>query len=157
MLLTTTSTQAGLIEIFSTHTRGNITLSIEGNALCLTDHTGGTDQLRVWDNFGTGVTPMAQLGFVGNWDTSTILSVPLQDDPLLPTTRLDSLFGGVGLGISGNTLREVVVIDRYGFAYVIDIDSAETIGGTVPEPATIVLCCLMTPSLLICRFRNTTT
>jgi hypothetical protein len=152
LLLASLQVQAGLIEIIGAGTGGNVTLSIEGNALRLTDNTGGSGLLRVFDNPGSGVNPIAQLGFAGIWDTSTILSVPLQEDPLLPTTRLDSLFGGVGLDISGNALKELVIFDRTGSAHTIDLDPSEFIGGTVPEPTSVVLCALLAPALLARRF-----
>lgn len=142
---------AGLIENIELYTGGEITLSIEGNAIRLTDNTSGSYPLRIRDTPGSGVTPMAQLGFVGSWETSSILSVPLQIAPLQATTRLDSLFDGVGLKTSGNILREITVFTHSGSAYAIDMDPAEVIGGTVPEPGTLLIIGLSIPAVLARR------
>jgi hypothetical protein len=157
LFIASSAVQAGLIELVATKTLGYVTLSIEGNALRLTDNTGGADPLRVFDLAGSGVTPIAQLGLVGEWNTSTILSVPLQQDPLLPSTRLDSLFGGAGLSTSGNALRELGIRDRTGVTHSIDLDLVETIGGVVPEPASIVLLGLCIPALVLCGPRRNVT
>jgi hypothetical protein len=145
--------QAGLIEYFADKTSGSLTLSIEGNALRLTDHTSGPYAFRIIDTPGSGVMPAAQLGFASTWDTSSILSVPLQEYPLLPTTRLDGLFGGTGLGTSHNPLLEITIFTRSGVGITFDLDRVDVIGGTIPEPTSVVSAGMMGLLVLTRRFR----
>jgi hypothetical protein len=129
---------AGLIELIETNSGGQLVLSIEGNALRLTDRAGGSGSLRVQSTPGSNATAADDLGFAGQWPALTVLGTPLQDNILLPTTRLDGLLDGTGISTSGNSLVEITVIDSSGFGHIFDIDLVEVIGGSVPEPSTIV-------------------
>ncbi len=149
--LASSSTSAGLIDHIAQGTGYTITVTIEGRSLRFTDNTNDHGNLRIYDNPGAGATAATQLGIVCNSKISSILSVPLSSDPLLPTTRLDSLFDGEGLDTSGNSLRELVIFNRNGAAFTLDLDQVETIGGTVPEPTSFALGLLMLPALLTRR------
>lgn len=153
MFVPTASAGAGLIEYIDYRTNGALTLSIEDNALRLTDHTDGQELLRIYDIPGVSDTPATQLGIAGEWNTSNILTVPLASEHLLPSTRLDSLFDGRGLDTGGNILRELVIFDRSGRAYAFDLDEVETIGGNVPEPAIAMMAGMGAFGLLIRRTR----
>lgn len=57
------STTAGdLIGLVDAGTSGNVTMSISGNSFVLTDNTGGSGNLRAFDNIGSGSTIVADLG-----------------------------------------------------------------------------------------------
>ena len=131
--------RAGLIELVETNSGGQLTLSIEGNALRLTDNSGGSGVLRVFNAPGFGTTAADDLGFLGDWPAHTVLGAPLQDDVLLPSTRLDSLLGGNGISTSGNIFFEINITDSIGKIHSLDIDSVEVIGGPIPEPSTLLL------------------
>ena len=131
--------RAGLIEVIETCSSGQLTLSIEGNALRLTDISGGYGVLRVFNAPGFGNTAAADLGFLGDWPAHTVLGAPLQDDVLLPSTRLDSLLGGIGIRTTGNVFYEIIITDSSGNIHALDIDSVEVIGGPAPEPSTLLL------------------
>jgi hypothetical protein len=137
----------------TTQTGGSVTLSIEGNRLRLTDHTNGPGLLLVSDVPGSGVNVVSQLGLAGNWDASTIVTIPLHEAPLLPTTRLDGLFGGAGLDTSGNVLRELRIVTHSRFAFDLDLDGVDVIGGTIPEPTSIVSTSGMSCLLISRRLR----
>lgn len=147
----TDATRAGLIELIETDAAGQLILSIEGNALRLTDVAGGTEPLRVFSTPGSGASTAEDLGFAGEWFALTVLGQPLQSDPLLPTTRLDSLLDGAGLSSSGNPFNEITVIDSTGGAYTFDIDLVEVIGGVVPEPSAIIF--VVSTSMFLVRWR----
>ncbi len=148
-----TDTWAGLIEVFGAETGGGVTLSIEGNALRLTDNTGGIGALRVFSTPGSGATAADDLGLAGEWPTLTVVGLPLLEEggPLLPSTRLDSLLGGAGISSSGNSLKEITIIVGDGAGYLIDIDPAEVIGGPIPEPASIVLSAVLATVFMVRR------
>lgn len=145
LFLPTAEAGAGLIELIETYSGGSLTLSIEGNALRLTDNAGGELALRVLSTMASGSTTAEDLGLAGVWPALTVLGVPLQDDILLSTTRLDSLLGGAGISTSGNVLRDIDIRDSTGIAWSFDLDSVEVIGGPVPEPSTFILsfCCAL--------------
>ncbi len=78
------STAGDLISLVNTATSGNVTLSISDNSFVLTDNTGGTGNLRAYDNPGSGSTIIADLGLTVNaavdsvtgTDTFPVATVP---------------------------------------------------------------------------------
>ena len=92
--------RVGLIEMFDIYTSGRLVLSIEGNALRLTDTISGPGNLRVYSTPDREQPPLKLSAWRVSGPGLTVLGLPLQDEPLLPSTRLDSLLNGLGISSS---------------------------------------------------------
>ncbi len=105
------TTAQDLIDAVDTATGGKVTLSIEGRAFRATDHTGGTNNLRIYDIYSAS-TVAESLGLEINDAVDTVLGVDTYPVPQ-PTT-------GYGPGQIRITTRDGTIND-------VDLNSARSI------------------------------
>lgn len=108
------TTVQDLIDVFATKTGGRVTLSIEGNALRVTDNTGGAQNLRI-QNF-TSYQVAEQLGFAVNAPVSTVLG----NDTDPPR----DVFADVGVG-------QIDITNRAGVTTRVDLIDARSVSDVI--------------------------
>ncbi len=106
------NTVGDLIGFVNAGTSGNVTMSISGNQLVLTDNTGGTGNLRAFDNPGSLSTIIADLGLTINAAVSSVTGV---DTNPVPTASTQS---GAG---------QVLIQDRLGVTFTADLTTAKSV------------------------------
>ncbi len=106
------NTVGDLISLIDAGTGGTVTASISGNSLVLTDNTGGSGNLRVFDNPGSTSTIIADLGLTINAAVGSVTGV---DTSPVPTATTQS---GAG---------QVSFQDRVGVTFTADLTNAQSV------------------------------
>ena len=110
------NTAGDLINLVNTATSGNVTLSVSGNSFVLTDNTGGSGNLRAYDNPGSGETIVADLGLTVDAAVNSVTGV---DTNPVPTATTET---GAG---------EVSIQDRNGTTFTADLTSAASVSDVI--------------------------
>ena len=110
------NTVGDLINNINTGTGGDVTMSIEGNALKVVDNTVGAFNFRFNDLPGSGVTAVADLGLSHN---SPVAEVPGIDTNPLPTATTET---GAG---------QVSIQDRDGVTFTADLTGVVSVSDVI--------------------------
>lgn len=129
--LTTALTLDDVISAINSSSSINVTASLDGDRLKLTDETGSTTSNLIVQEVGTGTTA-ASLGILGN-SAGTATLTGTQINTLGEATLLDTLNDANGIGILGGGQNDLAITLRDNTTVNVSLDGATDLGDVIDK------------------------